>query len=84
MLFEATTGKTPFHDGSRFMEPQEVMMRVCMALRPRARKQGLRLPWSLEELIDCLLSRPRDERPLSAIIVARELERIETEIAAAE
>ncbi|MCG8455636.1 MAG: protein kinase, partial [Holophagales bacterium] len=73
LLYEILTSRSPFK-GRRSIE---TLQRVLHHHPPSVRQLGLRVPRRLSDLVDQLLEKKPDDRPISAAAVEAELKRIE-------
>ncbi len=72
LLYEALTGISPFETESHL----STLSRVILYKQAPARKLNPAVPWQLSQLIDRLLEKTAERRPVSAAEVRRELEEI--------
>ena len=77
LLYEATTGRSPFRRGNLAV----TLAQLCIHRQPPARELNPEVPEALSSLIDHLLEKQPDDRPQSAGEVAAALEDILIELA---
>ena len=78
VLYRAATGRLPFPGSS----PMEILRNIAVQAPRSPRKLNLEIPAALDQFMLRLLAKEREQRPVSAAVVAKVLKTLEQQLSA--